>query len=397
MQRLTRLQQLLEGYLQDKCTDDDRQELMAMIREEKNAGYITEFIRKWMDSHTEEDTSNLEPARSEEIFNKVMQSGLDRQLPVKPMFDWRKVAAALVILLGAAVLIYSLVNGRTEPVADEIVVAPQVDEQDISAGTTGAILILGDGRKVVLDSLQNGTITKQGNSVVEIKNGTVHYASEEMNAVTVYNTMTTPRGRKYRLELSDGTVVWLNAESAITFPTSFPDDERAVSISGEAYFEVARHVDKPFIVKVGEKQKIKVLGTHFNINAYENEAAIRTTLLHGSIQVEAETGNSVILKPGQQATTTANGMIHTRNNADLDEVVAWKNGFFHFQNADIKAVMRQLSRWYDVEVSYPATLPDWRFTGEIGEKLTLKEVLEGLAFTNIKFKIDGRKLILLPQ
>lgn len=390
---LSRLHELLEVYLRDSCTDDEEQELLAIIRQGRHGEYIRDFIQTWVDSNTSAQEDMLTPGRSEEIFNNVIMAGA--RLPAKRMFSWRKAAAAAAIMIGLAAGIYFLGHQKTESTPH--VVAQVPFEEDISPGKSGAILTLGDGSKVVLDSSQNGMITIQGNAAVDIENGVVSYALVGADTAVVFNTMTTPRGRKYRLVLADGSVIWLNSESAVTFPTSFPGNERMVTIEGEAYFEVARHIDKPFIVKIGDRQKIRVLGTQFNINAYENESVIKTTLIKGSIQVEARGGDKVMLQPGQQATVAEFGSIKTRNNTDLEEVMAWKNGFFHFQNADIKTVMRQLSRWYDVEVSYPAVLPDWSFTGEIGETLTLKEVLDGLAFTNIKFKIDGRKLILLPQ
>lgn len=390
---LSRLHELLDGYLRDSCTDDEEQELLTIIRQGSHGEHIRDFIQTWVDSNASAEQDMLTPGRSEEIFNNVIMA--DARLPATRMFSWRKVAAAAAIVIGFAAGTYLLVRQNTEPAAHVVAQVPL--GEDISPGKSGAILILGDGSKVVLDSSQNGTITMQGNAAVDIENGVVSYELVGTDTAVVFNTMTTPRGRKYRLVLADGSVIWLNSESAVTFPTSFPGNERVVTIEGEAYFEVARHIDKPFIVKTGDRQEIRVLGTQFNINAYENESVIKTTLIKGSIQVEARSGETVVLQPGQQATVAEFGSIKTRNNTDLEEVVAWKKGFFHFQNADIKTVMRQLSRWYDVEVSYPATLPDWSFTGEIGETLTLKEVLDGLAFTNIKFKIDGRKLILLPQ
>lgn len=391
---LNRLRSLLESYLNGNCTEDEEMELMAMIRKGSHDEYIRNYIASWVEFNSESQEEILDSARSEEIFSRVLRSG--EQAVVRPVFSWRRAAATVAVALGLSVGIYLLVP-RNAATTTATIVATAPEKNDVSPGKTGAILTLADGRQLVLDSTEDGTIAMQGSTAIDIRNGVVSYEAGGEDDAVVYNTMTTPRGRKYRLLLADGTVIWLNSESSVTFPTSFPGNERLVMIKGEAYFEVARDVNKPFIVQIGDRQKISVLGTEFNINAYENEEIIRTTLITGSIQVEAGSSGAVVIKPGQQTVLTGQGAISTRNNANLEAVVAWKNGFFHFQNADIKDVMRQLSRWYDVEVDYPESLPDWSFTGEIGETLTLKEVLDGLAFTNIKFKIDGKKLTLLPQ
>ena len=215
-----------------------------------------------------------------------------------------------------------------------------------------------------------------------------------MNATPVYNTITTANGNQYQLILSDGSRVWLNAASSIRFPTSFSGYERKVEITGEAYFEVAKNAAKPFKVdfknKAGEKDEIEVLGTHFNVNTYTDEPEMKTTLLEGSVKITAA-NKMQMLAPGQQARLTING-IELKKNVDLDQVMAWKNGYFLFDNTDIYTLMRQISRWYNIEVIYEPNVKNDVFFGEIERKAELNEVLKILEVGDLHFKLNGHKL-----
>jgi ferric-dicitrate binding protein FerR (iron transport regulator) len=224
----------------------------------------------------------------------------------------------------------------------------------------------------------------------------------EKTTETVYNTMTTPRGRQFQLTLPDGTMVWLNAASSIRYPTVFTGTERQVEITGEAYFEVTKNIKMPFRVRVDDRADIEVLGTHFNVNAYENEKTLNTTLLEGSIRVLTVSGeqtsrkmtDGVILKPGQQAQLRTE--LHVFNNTDIDKVMAWKNGAFNFEDLPLEEAMRQLERWYDIKVKYENGVPDIRFGGKIGRDVSLADLLQILAGTKLKFRIEkGRELIIM--
>jgi ferric-dicitrate binding protein FerR (iron transport regulator) len=216
------------------------------------------------------------------------------------------------------------------------------------------------------------------------------------------NTMHVPKGGQYQLTLPDGTKVWLNAASSITYPTAFSGSQRSVTISGEAYFEVAKKVNSPFHVKVGDREEVQVLGTSFNVNAYEDESDIRTTLLDGKIRIEQQQ-RSVVLAPGQQARlraglpATASGpAIKVIGHADIDKVMAWKNGYFNFEDMQFGEAMRQLARWYDIDVVYENGIPDIPLGGETSRNLKLSDLLKGLAGAGVKYKLEqGRRLIIL--
>ncbi len=268
--------------------------------------------------------------------------------------------------------------------------------QDVAPGGNKAVLTLADGTKILLDSANNGAISKQGNvTVTKLKDGKIEYdfSSSSSNTTVSYNTVSTPRGGQYQLVLADGSKVWLNAESSVTFPTAFVGDDRKVSMTGEAYFEVAHDASKPFFVTANNTD-VRVLGTHFNIKGYDGET--RTTLLEGSVAVESS-GKKSRITPGQQAVTSnQNKGIVVLNDVNLDEVMAWKNGYFFFRHADVEMVMKQLSRWYDVDVIYQGDIPDRRFEGEMQRNLSLSQVLNLLSKNNIHFNIVGKKIIVSP-
>ncbi len=274
--------------------------------------------------------------------------------------------------------------------------APLTFSNDAAPGGNKAILMLADGSIINLDSAHKGIIAKDGNAAITKTNdGRIVY--NEINTAqtkATFNVLSTPRGGQYQLTLPDGTKVWLNAESSIRYPTTFIGKERNVEITGEAYFEVTKNASMPFNVKVND-MTVKVLGTHFNINAYNNEPDIKTTLLEGSIKI-GNNNDSAILKPGQQAQISKMAPLKIFNNIDIDEVMAWKNGFIAFKSADIKTIMRQLSRWYDVDIVYNGNISERKFTGEIPRDENLSEVLKILQASNIHFKIENKKLIVMP-
>ncbi|MCM5527728.1 FecR family protein [Parasegetibacter sp. NRK P23] len=255
-------------------------------------------------------------------------------------------------------------------------------------GSNGAVLTLADGSKVLLDSIQQAVVALQGGATASVVNGELVY--EGTGNEVVYNTMTTPKGRQFNMTLADGTRVWLNAASSIRYPTVFSGKERRVEVSGEAYFEVAKNAAMPFKVQVKDVAEVEVLGTHFNLNAYENEASINTTLLEGSVKV-----NGTIIRPGQQAQVMANSPeTKVVQRADIEQVMAWKNGIFRFQDADLKQVMKQLERWYDIEVKYEGAIPDIHLQGKMDRGVALEDVMRFLADYNIATRLENRTLII---
>jgi ferric-dicitrate binding protein FerR (iron transport regulator) len=267
----------------------------------------------------------------------------------------------------------------------------------INPGHDGAVLTLADGSQLVLDSAGNGVVANQNGTKVMLQNGQLLYDQAFNNTGSiVYNTVSTPKGRQFRLVLPDGSRVWLNAASSIKYPTSFSTQERRVKLMGEAYFEIEKNESAPFRITAGDATEIEVLGTSFNVNAYTNENAIRTTLLQGAVKLLAY-NQTAMLKPGQQATVkTSSGRVYLENKVDTDKVMAWKNGLFNFEDASLEEVMRQLERWYDIEVVYEKGIPPIRFGGEINKQNTLQDVLQILEGSKVHFQLKGRKLIVMP-
>lgn len=304
---------------------------------------------------------------------------------------WGWAAASVIIFfLGAGAYLWTTHKKDTAP-ATAVVKATE-----IPPGKDGAILTLSDGRQVMLDSLGNGIIATQNGAQVILNNNAVTYAEvNNRNAAVVYNTLSTPKGRQFHVQLPDGTDVWLNAASSIRYPTVFAGKERNVTITGEAYFEVAKNKEKPFMVDVDGKATVEVTGTHFNVNAYADEPRINTTLLEGSVRVVNQQSEIVHLKPGQQAQLIGQ-KLSVINTADTDVVMAWKNGSFRFNNARLDEVLRQLSRWYDVEVIYEQTVPDIPFNGAIRRDFSLSQALLILEVMDVHFSIEGKILIVKP-
>lgn len=307
-------------------------------------------------------------------------------------FGWWA-AAAIILMLGAG----SYFVFFNKPAKQyEIVKLPELPIDVKAPETNRAMITLVDGSKVYLDSAGNGQLAMQGNSkIVKLANGQISYQSAvdgQQLSKTIYNTLSNPRGSKViDMTLADGSRVWLNAGSSVTYPVAFISNERKVEILGEAYFEVARNTEQPFIVNVNNKGEVKVLGTHFNINAYDNEPAIKVTLLEGSIKMTIRK-ESKILKPGQQARVTSD--IKIVDDVDPDEVMAWKNGQFNFRGTSLQSIMNQLVRWYDVEVVYEGVQP-MSLTGYVDRNVPLSQVLQLLESNGVRFRQEGKKIIML--
>lgn len=268
---------------------------------------------------------------------------------------------------------------------------------DIMPGSDRATLTLADGSVVILDTSGQESIMGQQNVKLINTKGQISYkaaAGAIKGEKMQFNKITTPRGGQYKIELLDGTMVWLNAASSLRYPVAFASNKREVELDGEGYFEVAHNAAKPFIVKLTDGSEVKVLGTHFNINSYTDENSVKTTLLQGSVMVE-QGGQQKKLRPGDQAQISKNkfNVVHLE---DTDQIVAWKNGYFSFQNENLESIMRQLSRWYNVDIDFPQGVPDVLFSGELDRNLKLDELLEVFSTMKIKYHIENRSLIITP-
>jgi len=393
--------ELLSKYNEGTATASETEfvERFMAILEHRRSAAITGF---------EEEKTVIEQEIGDRLLTNIRSGaqGAEARPAVHRVHFLRRArwwAAAAVVIGLLATSAYYLFNKPAKSQSPDGTTA----SVDVLPGKEGAMLTLSDGRQVLLDSLGNGLIAVQGTAEVKLQDGQLVYNKNGNagEAAIAFNTMSTPRGRQFQLLLPDGTKVWLNAASSLTYPTAFTGHERKVEITGEAYFEVAKNARMPFKVKINDHTEVEVLGTHFNVNAYGDEEAIKTTLLEGKVKVIATQSGIPnpkfeILHPGQQATisTKSNQSTQIRvQTADVNEAVAWKNGAFSFTNADLPAVMRQLARWYNIEVEYKGDIPSGTFSGEIGRSLTLDQVLKGLTRTRINYRIEKEnKLLILP-
>lgn len=306
---------------------------------------------------------------------------------------WRRMVGVAAVLLlaiaGAYLLFVRKAPGAIPPMAERY-------HNDVSPGRNAAVLTLAGGTTVVLNDSVPRVIGRQGNALIMNDSGRLIYQASAGSAQDiVYNTLTTQKGNQYHLSLPDGTIVWLNAASSITFPSVFAGKQRKVTISGEAYFEVTKNEQQPFIVQQGN-MAVQVLGTSFDVNGYGDEAAVKTTLLEGKVRVEEGSASS-LLSPGQQAVVSKGGVgtILIVDDPDLETVMAWKNGSFAFRNAGIEAIMQQVERWYDVQVVYEAKVRT-HFVADIPRDVPLTQLLKILEETDqIHFRIDGKKVIVI--
>lgn len=384
---------LVEKYLHNTASQEEIDELFQWYQSEIPGQ------TEW-DLEESEDEDSLKAM----IFSKITsndQVGITRS--VKPLFYSLSIAASILLFLACGLYFYSQRDVNDALVSEKL--APRSKPKDIPAGGHKAILTLADGRKIVLDDSSNGIVVNQnGISVHKNSNGIIEYTltNQSENDIdgatdkieTVYNTIETPVGGKFQLNLADGSKVWLNSASSLRFPVIFTDEKREVELKGEAYFEVSKNIHKKFSVRSGN-QTVEVLGTYFNINAYSDEPTITTTLIEGQVRViELNTKESQILKPGEQSKVDRN--IRIQRTPDTQVEVAWKDGYFYFDNAGIETVMRQLGRWYGVTARYEGVLPAQHFAGAISTNLSLLEVLEILEKSNIHFRLEGKEVIVMP-
>lgn len=371
----------------------EKDELMRLLDEPEHEAAFRSLIQKVI---VNSDTKTELAGRTADlILANILGSDKALIAPFKKrnrFFDTRmRVAAAILIIIMAGATYWFF---QKEPHTNNGTIVSQ-DLSPILPGTDKALLTMADGKTVVLDSIQTGALAQPENANIQNKEGVLIYnptAFSTGRTRTEFNTLTTPRGGQYRVVLSDGSQVWLNAASSLRFPIAFTGNTREVELTGEAYFEVAKNRKKSFRVRVKDMQ-VDVVGTHFNINAYSEEEAIKTSLLEGSVQV-TKGFRSHRLQPGEQSILNWEDDTINITTADMDAVVAWKNGLFEFQGADIAAIMRQIARWYDVEIISTAKIHSRRFEGKISRNAQLSDVLQILELSNIKFRIEGKKIIM---
>jgi ferric-dicitrate binding protein FerR (iron transport regulator) len=399
------LEGLYNKYIQNQCT---QQELETLINELGSAENMNEeevtqlFNTTWEGLEVFPDKYVLP-----ELSLPQHTQGTNYETPVIEMYTvkrrWIRIGAAASILLILGAAAFWLVRTRETKLAT----TPSATIKDISPGGNKAVLTLADNSTIVLDNAANGKLAQQGNAEIEkLNNGQLIYSQGNRNgdkSLTIdhspltYNTLRTPRGGQYQLILSDGSKVWLNAASAITYPTVFTGKERKITIDGEAYLEVAHDAKKPFKVQANGTE-VEVLGTQFNVHAYSDESLIKTTLVQGKVKVSGHRSmkkEQVILQPGEQAQIKTGSSIQVEKQVDMEEVLAWKNGLFRFNNADIGSVMKQVERWYDVEVVYEGEKPEGHFRGKVPRNVMASEMLKIIEASGVQCRIENKKIIIM--
>ena len=386
------IQLLIEKYQSGTATKEELRQL-------------NEWYHSFDDSEVEitVQTIDSEQQLNDRIQTRLLQTIHQENPVIKRSFRWRVPAIAAAVLL-IAVSVYFLLNSKTktpEVVAKQA--AKSIKQNSIQPGGNKAILTLANGSSIVLDTASNGMLSDLGNvKIQKLQNGLLAYTIKAKqiteNDAAFYNTITTPRGGKYQVTLTDGTKVWLNAASSIRFPVVFTGKERRVQITGEAYFEVAKNKHLPFRVQASGSE-IEVLGTHFNVNAYADETFVKTTLLEGLVKVSASSSKNSspkFIQPGQQASVDKGGMIDVKDHTNVEEAVAWKNDRFEFKSTDIRSILRQLSRWYDVDVVYQGNV-NLHFTGQLSRTEPVDTIFKKLELTGaVHFKTEGKTIIVSP-
>lgn len=385
------VRELVEKYLHNTASREEEERLLQWYWKESS-----------LESEWELNNSQTENELKSMIYAKIIKHDeIDTGSNFKSKSKFSRLRVPLLFMAVVIIGTYFYTSRVQKENTDQVVAS--IKPNDILPGGSRAILTLADGRKIELDESENGVLVNQGSiKVHKNSDGIIEYTFSKQErkdiavsgkAEPVYNTIETPVGGKYQLNLADGTKVWLNSSSSLRFPIFFSDDNREVELKGEAYFEVSKDFKRKFSVRSGI-QTVEVLGTQFNINAYSDEKSIKTTLFEGEIRViDLKTNDSKLLKPGEQSNVDQSIQI---KRIDTQAEIAWKEGYFYFKKADIQTVMRQLGRWYGVTTRYEGNIPVNHFSGSISNSLTLLEVLEILEKSDIHFSLDGKEVVVMP-
>ncbi len=397
--------ELLNRFFQGEITSEEKEKLSHWIQESGNEAKLEALMAQAWQQFKPQQTLPSSKAKSllKTILERNREAKKSSVKPIKLLHKGYRIAAAASIILLLGFAIYFWINRSTK--INQVV--PQLARQDIvPPQTLNAVLTLGNGERILLEDTFRGVLAIEGTvNISKHAGGQIAYRSDipDHDTEVMYHTLTIPRGSKtLKIELADGTRVWMNSASSLRYPNLFTGKQRQVEIKGEAYFEVAKNEDMPFIVKVNNKAEIKVLGTHFNVSAYDDESTIKTTLLEGSVRVSSSLSHSVsssprpsvILSPNQQASLDASGKLNVEK-VDPEEAIAWKNGMFDFKEADIRTIMRQLARWYDLKVEYEEEITE-KFYVKMSRNTNISNVFKILEATGaVNFRIEGKKITII--
>lgn len=409
MQKKSDIENLFRKYIENKCNPEEADQLLSYFGIPGNEDVLKELIEKYFELNNAPDS-----AEYREILDRVyhdIQEEINLQKEygiiepkIIPIYKrkWFRLSAAAVLVLGLSFLGYNTLNKKGRNERDATIAKTEVEGTYISSDIYSTELKLDNGTVINLDKAENGKIMQSGNIIILKENEKIVYKKIKADLIEVnskyapvYTTVSTRNGKESHIVLEDGTEVWLNAASSISFPMEFSASERKVRIKGEAYFEVSKNPLKPFRVQIDSNSsdgEIEVLGTHFNVSAYPGEE-VKTTLLEGSVKIKRE-NETKMLYPGDQA-SYSQGKISVEKNVNVNQVMAWKQGLFIFNNADIKTIMNQMARWYDVEVIYKGKITAEGFTGKIYKSLPLLNFLKIIKLNGVKIKLEGKKVIVM--
>ncbi|MEN0056659.1 MAG: FecR domain-containing protein [Mucilaginibacter sp.] len=382
------LNKLYERFLRNESKPEDIRRLAELFGTADDQT-LQDLVRKQLDDPSAITPYSVEnDERYDRIFNNLKQQ-IEPAKPARTLWTKISAVASVVLLLGAGSY-YFFRGSISHPV-----IAEHKIHNDVKPGGNKAFLILSNGESITLNGQHSGIIGKEaGSNILKTADGQIKYVKRHNNhsdKASPFNTLQTPVGGYYKMVLADGTKVWLNAASQLRYPADFRNlKQRKVELAGEAYFEVAKDAAHPFIVQTDD-QEIKVLGTHFNVNAYHDDGGSKTTLLEGSIHAAGKNAQAII-KPGQQVISSSTGKLNI-DQVDTELAVAWKNDQFMFESEPVRPLMKTVARWYDVEVIYGANVPDVRFNGAISKFENISAVLKILESTGkIHFEVSGRKV-----
>jgi hypothetical protein len=386
----------LERFAANGHTEEEHQQfiywLRTATREEQEQ--VAERYREIAENKSPAETENRRLVDTIEVAIDAREMGSAKIVPLYRK-TWFRVAAAVFIILFSGSVWY--IQSRKAVVNAVLATNHAKLVNDVAPGGNLAILVMDGGRQVKLGDARRQTITEKNGSRISDQNGLLSYGIDGTHSGTeIYNTIEVPRKGQYQLRLSDGTKVWLNAESSLAYPVAFTGKDRRVVVTGEAYFEVAKDPARPFHVRQGGLD-IQVLGTHFNVNSYSDEQQVKVTLLQGAVQLSASEPNSKItLTPGMQGRIRPGGKLTATDKVDVDEILAWTQGEFRFRDADLKTIVRQLVRWYDVQVQFRGNTDGRLFTGDMSRNKNLSALLKIFQMSNIHCSLENNTLIVTP-
>ncbi|MBS7563891.1 FecR domain-containing protein [Mucilaginibacter sp. Bleaf8] len=392
-----RLLYLFDKYYKKTASSAEIGELFYLLNLDRHDRETTLLLKKAWDE-LQADTKIIPAEKSEAILNNILHKANQPLLISTPQSNpksnlWLKLSIAASVLLVGGLTVFIKFKASDQTLPKHRIAKVETTSQH----ERHPVLKLSNGTMIVLDEAHKGLLSKQGGvEISKSKEGMLVFNTISHNtAKTVYSTIATPAGIQYQVVLPDGSKVWLNAASSLTFPSSFTGKTRNVQVAGEAYFEVAKNAKQPFVVQSG-LTRIQVVGTHFNVRNYENESAAKTTLLEGGIRI-TDGRDENILKPGDQASIRTNSSMQIERDVNTAEITGWKNGVFVFDDATISEVLQEAARWYDLNIIYQGKIPAKKFTGTLPRKVKVDELLEMLRYTGVNLKADGKNIIVLNQ